>query len=43
MTQPTFKYVWLDFDALRRGLLTDREHDARPLTHDLCGLADRTL
>ena len=32
----------LDFDALRRGLLTDREHDARPLTHDLCGLADRT-
>jgi phytanoyl-CoA dioxygenase PhyH len=32
----------LDFDALRRGLPTDREHDARPLTHDLRGLADRT-
>jgi CheY-like chemotaxis protein len=32
----------LDFDAVRRGLPTDREHDARPLTHDLRELADRT-
>ena len=32
----------LDFDELRRGLPSDREHDARPLTHDLRGLADRT-